>query len=615
MAVPIKALTQFQKMWYARMVIAAILADGEISQPETEFIKHTLDIFRDPKDRNELLSYISKRVPPPISEPIGFHPEVLAAIFVELCLIIISDLEMSPKERDFLQELAEQCKFAKEYYLKLIKWCEAGLGWKNSQSELRMIDGGECDHVPVAELSTKQQFWYAQVLIGTIMSDGELDRDEVSFVKMALSFVQDPRLRKQLAAYISNHTSPPLTKPPELSRDILVQIFIEVMLIVSADEVLGAQEIVYLKKLSDLCGFPKELHDQLVRWCELGVRWKQARNPLISQVKVLKEPPSSGYLIFRRESDSTENITIRQGGDGKVPVETKRGADTAVKTGTSSGSDNEKDLKNSSLIEYDMGCFICSSTDPVKVFHLKVNSHKVSNNIFGIPGYVESNSDFDYIDYNLCKVIICPSCHFASTQKALFRKDEKSVLPDLLKHQEISSIWLQGVESRKEQLAPLQSELDKHKRSLPAVVKSYQTAIKSANLIAKLNNSIEMKWYAITLKLTMADILMRYNKGKQSEQVLSQIGSQAKDLFDRTSNNQISFRSARFLFLFSVYNSDFESARTYYLFLDEVKKSRLDKLTQEEQVLFKKIFGEIHRAYERREDYVKEKLDGFNSPV
>ncbi|MFH2132665.1 MAG: hypothetical protein ABIK68_19965, partial [bacterium] len=141
MSVPFKALTQSQRFWYAEMVIAAVLADGEISQPETEFIKDIVHLVKTPEQKQELLGRLASKRPPPISRPSGVPPGILAAVFLELSLVLISDAELTPEEKRFLDESARVFRFSEPYFNALMAWCNEGLAWKKEQIQLIAGDG------------------------------------------------------------------------------------------------------------------------------------------------------------------------------------------------------------------------------------------------------------------------------------------------------------------------------------------------------------------------------------------------------------------------------------------------------------------------------------------
>ena len=614
---PIQSLTLAQRNWYARMVVAAILADGQISQPETEFIKQIAGFVSDPIEKQELLKCIATKSSPAITKPSGMLPEMLAATFIELSLILISDLEFTATEQKFLNDLGVLYGFTKNYYQQLLSWVEEGLAWKHGQYLLVALSGDKNGlQVPLVELNQKQRMWYAQTLISTIMLDGQLEVGEVSFLKMAVSFVDNPQLKNRLINYISNRDRPPLEKPPQVSKSILIRIFIEVMLIVSADETLEYREIVHLQRLSELCGFSKELYERLIGWCQQGIQWKQSKNPLIAHCQIRQDLAAKGYVTFAREKQESPKLMVFSHDDatsGSQQLSTEYTQFREERAVEQEVAPEKKEIPiNNSVIQTKLKCFVCSSTQEFNLFLLKSHSQQVKTNIFGIPTYLRQNPGYDYIDYNHCKVTICPTCFFASTQKGLFRKDEKVPTPTSLNHVDLYNHWLERLEKSKAPFGNRVGEISSHRRSLAVIIKSYQMAIKSSDLLAEFNHSVEQTWHSVMLKLTMAEVLMKQKKRKQAEQVLRQIRIQARELFETVSSNQISFRSGRLLFLTALYFKESRTAKDFYEFFCEIRKKRFEGLTQEEQKLFKRIFGEIKRALENREHYSREYLQGFH---
>jgi len=103
MSVPVQTLNKEQRVWYANLVISAILADDEISPSEVDFLKQVIVIVSDPEKKKELMQRISLKKKFPLTEPPGFAKEILAAIFIELSLIMISDLDFADDEKAFFE--------------------------------------------------------------------------------------------------------------------------------------------------------------------------------------------------------------------------------------------------------------------------------------------------------------------------------------------------------------------------------------------------------------------------------------------------------------------------------------------------------------------------------
>jgi len=613
MSVPFKALTQAQRFWYAEMVIAAVLADGEISQPEAEFIRDIVRLVKKPDEKQELMGRLASKQPPPISRPSGVPPKVLAAVFLELILVLISDAELTDAEKRFLKETARVFRFSDTYFKALMAWCMEGLSWKNEQVQLISTDGKIGDMgVPISGLSEKQLRWYAEVLVATIMSDEQLDASEVRFLKIAIDLVKDEGYQQQLTEMVRNNKAPQLTPHPQMNENVLKRIFFEVMLIISADESLHDKEKAYLKQLAGCCGFQDSLHDRMVGWCFQGIKWKQQKNRLIENCQLEQE--SDDLQLFTAEDGGGDPQTFAADPEPEKiatpaePVEKKPAPREAV-------PESEENKESNAITDFNLACFVCGSSDIVKHFALKPKSLKASHNIFGIPVYQVSTDGFDFIDYNQCKVTVCPSCFFASTQKQMFRQKEDAPLPKLLQHPEFKDVWMKEREQRKKGFQTFLPEIASVKRSSALVVKSYKTAIEASTTLAELNNSVELAWHTITLRLTLAEVLMDQGKPEEAEALLRNIQKKAAELFKSVKNRFITFRSGRLVMLTAVYFGNEKIIDRYFEYFQKLKSQKLDRMKEEDQKLFNLVFGEMKRAHRNKADYFHENMDGFKLKI
>jgi hypothetical protein len=575
MSVPVQSLNREQKAWYARLVVAAILADDEISPSEVDFLKQVIAIVDDPVKKKELLQCISTKERPTIEEPVDVPREILAAIFIELCLIMISDLEFAADEKAFLKEVAERFGFEKTYFLEVMRWAEQGLQWKTSQRQLIPQEGGDDGCPTRSNLNAEQKKWYAQALIATIMLDGSLDESELSFLKAAICFVDCKQDQKELLGYVRNKMAPKLKPPPNIPFPIRVGIFIEVMRIVSADESMSYAEHAYLKQVADLCGFNADLFNSLIEWCNRGIAWMQNKSPLISGCRLSAKRKSTPHL--------PEGFEINP--------------------------------DNSSVINRDLSCFVCDTPEKVRSFQLKPHSQEPSRNIFGIMTYLDARVGYDYIDYNRIRIIICPTCFFASLSKDLFCKGPKDKAPEILTDPKFRLPWLKDIKQRKDSFDGQMAEIGSIRRSNGFVIKSYQLAIKAADALAAVSGDDAYRWQAVTMMMTLAEIVMNLGKVAKAEEFLNLARERADDLFKHASSISQSFKAARLLLYIALYHKDIQSASPLLDFLREHYSKKMATLSAEEQSVLKKIFGETKKAIEDRTIYHKDKLIGFHQNV
>lgn len=644
MGVPLHILTQSQRYWYAQMIVAAILADGEITKPETDFIKEILPILKKPEERVELTNRIANKSAPSVFKPSGVAPKILAAVFIELALVMISDIDFASTEKEFLDEVARVFQFQNDYYAELLAWCEEGLDWKNKQLDFVSATGrSELLKVPFTKFNPVQQRWYAETLIASIMSDQQLDVAEVRFLKMAISLIKDENHRKEVTNLVRRNRPPALSQPPDIAKHYLVRIFIEVMLIISADESLDKKEHDYLKQLALLCDFSDNLFNRLIAWCVQGIKWKRAKNALINRCRLKKEEKEKKYQIVKGEAKKIPQDYVIKGaqtensddyfqqeasgaGDGIDDTGSRIHSSLEMAGNNTSETDQVDELRieplpeikqnpdNNSITDFNMDCFVCNSRLSVKFFELHEKSQKPRRNIFGIPIYEIASEGFDPVNYNRCKVAVCHNCYFASPQKEMFRLKPDAGLPAILDSKDFIEKWNAMIAENKSFLAGHIKELPILNRSFQAVIKTYRTAIKASSLLAAVNHSAEIVWHTTTLKLTLAQVMMENGKRTEAEALLKQIQVRSMELFKTVKNRFITFRSGRLTLLIALYFGDLETADTYHAFFKKFKDQKYNQLSQEDQILFQRVYGEIRRIMESPQFYSKSSLNGFMIP-
>ncbi len=567
MSVPVHSLTTAQKIWYARTVVAAILADNEIDASETEFLKRVFSIVEEAEERKRLMASVANRDIPALSAPEGVSADILAAVFIELILILISDADFDAKEKSFLKKVADLFRFSDHYYAAAIDWGREGLSWKNSQKEL-FDERSENLLVPIGSLNRDQKAWYAKVLIASIICDGNVEKEEIAFVKMATTFLEDQKEKRNLLAYVHNRICPPIESIPDIPQEIVGRIFVESMLIVSADENLSYREQAYLKRLAGVCGISNGRLEHLLQWCRQGIEWKRKKAKLIAkrEFKAKRRTQSKA-----RQSQPFNSIT-----------------------------------------EHSVRCFVCGSDEPFAAFRLKPKTQKPDRNVFGIITYRESFEGFDFIDYNYVKIIVCPTCLFASAQVSMFRRSREGQVPALLS-EAFRRDWCSQIAERKELFGGWKRETEEPTRSLPTAVKSYHLAISATTALAKEGNDPNQNWVLISLLLNLAEIVSADGDQEKADQLLARADEEAKSLFKIARDYAISFKTARILVLIGLYHDDMRQAGIYLDFFHEVQRTKIEKLGPNDLMLFKKIYGEVKRAVKNRPDYKKRNLFGFHT--
>ncbi|MDX2470451.1 MAG: hypothetical protein QNL04_07740 [SAR324 cluster bacterium] len=568
MTVPVNSLKEDQKLWYANLVLSAILADGEINLSEIDFLKQILQIIAAPQDKASLMLSIEKKTMPPLTPPPNIPNQLLAAMFMELILIIISDIDYDDGEKAFLEKVADIFKFTKSYQKELFDWLGEGLEWKEAQ--LYLTQGGEgFTQVPLKKLNSEQKKWYSKVLVSTILLDGEVDSMEMSFLKMAISFLEHKAEQMEMMAYVKNRMCPNVPNPPAgMTTEILTLIFIEVILLISADEAISYTELNHLQTISTSCGFANAHFNKLVEWCNRGVTWKNAKIKLLN------------------------NVGRLQNADEKPKA-----------AGPSSG--------NGSLAQRKITCVVCQKEAQVSYFQLKPKSQKPTRNIFGIPTFREANTGFDYIDYNHVSIMTCPQCLYTSNDKGNFLKMATDKIPPILSKGAFPKAWMAGLSERQAKFGERLAEIDTCVRHPATVLNQYKTAIEAELMLFKMTEDPNHLWKIVAAKVTMAEILMSAKQHVKADELLKQAQTLAEQCFNSRGDKTLVYKAARMLFLIGLYFTDKPLFSTYFQFFLNCMDKK-DELDPEEVKILQKIIGEVKAGFENRPDYVKAALDGFH---
>ncbi len=573
MSIPIHLFSEDQKNWYARFVVAAILADEEISVPEVEYIRYVMSIVSDPVERSYLIESIRNKSTPELAGPVGLKSEQLIVVFIELILIMISDFELLDLERLFLKSVSILFCFPETLYKEMIDWGEEGLRWKNFRRF--MISEQEVDphlKVPLEKFNEEQKFWYAKALISAIICDGHVDESEIRFINKAVSIIEDSEKQKQLLGYVSNKMAPNTEQPPEIPYVVIILIFMEMLLIVSADESLSIKEMSFLRRFAEICCFPEEQYSRLMDWCEKGIQWKKSKIRLIktgSQIKTVSKSP--------------------------IKVKAKR-----------------QTVNASSFEVFHRRCFICEHESDVSIYVLAKDAAESGRNIFEISHY-EKTVFGNTNDYNHYRVAICPSCCFASSNQILFRKDSSQAMPQKFMAEGNRKIWIKrSIETRPR----IKAEVDFYdhaNRGVDGALIIYQQAVESERFFLYHDHDKDSNDEIISLKLYMAEILMKENRREDAEKQLMEVAKIANDKFCHSKHrlSVSSFKKAKLLFLISLYFEDREKATCYYNYFNDALKTAEENNLDDVYLKLREITQLVTLIFKHKESYFRSNLNGF----
>ena len=130
-------------------------------------------------------------------------------------------------------------------------------------------------------LENDQKQWLANAICGAITADGSIAPEELEYLEKALAFLPSQTDVNNMMQAVKDQTLPELDRLPRATRDMEVKIFIELTVVISVDNVLGANEIDYLLNIGRKLGFSREVVRVVIRWASEGIVWRRKMQHLI----------------------------------------------------------------------------------------------------------------------------------------------------------------------------------------------------------------------------------------------------------------------------------------------------------------------------------------------
>ena len=130
-------------------------------------------------------------------------------------------------------------------------------------------------------LENDQKQWLASAICGAITADGSIAPEELEYLEKALAFLPSQTDVNKMMQAVKDQTLPELKPFPGATREMEVKIFIELTVVISVDNVLGANEIEYLLNIGRKLGLGREFVRVVIRWGSEGIVWRRKMQHLI----------------------------------------------------------------------------------------------------------------------------------------------------------------------------------------------------------------------------------------------------------------------------------------------------------------------------------------------
>ncbi|MDX2471637.1 MAG: hypothetical protein QNL04_13785 [SAR324 cluster bacterium] len=134
--VPLHLFNSEQTMWYAEMIVSAIVIDEVITDDELVLFKMVVSFVREKENNQKLLSALRNRQMPKMHPPQGIEEATLKRVLIEIINHFIFNNEQGDSEQAFVKELSEATKLSSETLALSLQWWREGIAWLSHADQL-----------------------------------------------------------------------------------------------------------------------------------------------------------------------------------------------------------------------------------------------------------------------------------------------------------------------------------------------------------------------------------------------------------------------------------------------------------------------------------------------
>lgn len=133
------------------------------------------------------------------------------------------------------------------------------------------------------QMSPQTKKWYAMSIAGAVTSDGVVDDEELEYLKIAISFLDDPNDINEIVTMAKERKVPRLGQLRNVRRQDAFRILLALAKIVAADNVITNGEKNYITMACGKLGFSKIFAKKLFTWLDANIGLNLERERLKKQ--------------------------------------------------------------------------------------------------------------------------------------------------------------------------------------------------------------------------------------------------------------------------------------------------------------------------------------------
>jgi len=325
--------------------------------------------------------------------------------------------------------------------------------------------------------------------------------------------------------------------------------------------------------------------------------------------------------VSQKKSDPEAYYTVIKFND---MVKANHGVVQLLKSDNSSADDNEQPVvraNKNSLRVSPVSCRMCAQQH-IPFWALQSRSMLTKSNIFEVPSYVEALPRKDFCDFNLIRIIVCPSCYFASNDIQDFKKastDDELVKPPF-KKERIIEHWNANIEERRSLVEPHLNGFFSEERSLEQGLLSYDLAIITSNEIFRADedkdpkrrnyNPIRKIVYYLLIK---AEVLMINDRVEEAQKLLEMVLNRLEEIFPFL-NNEPSIRAGFLMGMLGLYFEEYRKVAQNLTFLKGYNQDEHLRKSSDEYKTLTTTTKKLDEAFQNRDEYSKANLTRLQKP-
>ncbi len=117
----VESLPPEVKAWCARAVAGMIVADGNVTDSEIEFLKETISFLEDIQVIHEIVDFV-KRKDKMVLQVLRAEPKAAAHILMYVASLAMSDSKLDDAEVEYFNYVGRKLGFGTEYSAEIMTW-------------------------------------------------------------------------------------------------------------------------------------------------------------------------------------------------------------------------------------------------------------------------------------------------------------------------------------------------------------------------------------------------------------------------------------------------------------------------------------------------------------